>query len=134
MFAYAAIPVTCWLAAFIATPRTPLPGNEVEELVYARLLGRQQRLRLLALVATMFLFLVFVLALPQRVDPDLRDVREAARICNYPSVGFPTCYRPQPGGVWAREEWVDGNWVVAGTVTTLPPINDPYGDPGTRQR
>jgi|SRR5690349_8012222 hypothetical protein len=134
MFAYAAIPLTCWLAVFIATPRRPLPGNEIEELVYARLLGRQQRLRLLALVATALLFLVFVLTLPQRVDPDLRDVRAAGRICNYPSVGFPTCYRLQPGGMWAQEELVDGAWVVVGTVATLPPINDPYSDPGMRNR
>ena len=33
--------VSLWLAAFVAMPRQPLPHNEVQELVYARLLGRQ---------------------------------------------------------------------------------------------
>jgi len=41
MLTLIAIPLTCWLCAFVAIPRKPLPGNEVQELVYARLLGRQ---------------------------------------------------------------------------------------------
>ena len=53
----AAIPLTCWLCALIAAPRRPRVGNEVAELVYIRLLGRQQRLVLLAAVATAVLFI-----------------------------------------------------------------------------
>jgi hypothetical protein len=44
MFAYTAIPLTCWLCALLAHPHRSLPGNGVAEIVYRRLLGRQQRL------------------------------------------------------------------------------------------
>jgi hypothetical protein len=47
-----AIATTCWGCALLAIPRKPLPGNEVAELVYSRLLGRQQRLVLAAAAAT----------------------------------------------------------------------------------
>src|SRR5436305_781925 len=50
MLALATIPVTCWLCTLIATPRRPRLGDEVAELVYSRLLGRQQLLRLFAIV------------------------------------------------------------------------------------
>ncbi len=43
MFAYAIIPLTCWACALLAAPRRPAFGNEVEELVYSRLLGRTAR-------------------------------------------------------------------------------------------
>ena len=66
MLAYAAIPLTCWLCALIAAPRRPHPGNEVAELVYIRLLGRQQWLVLLAAMATAALFIALAIALPQR--------------------------------------------------------------------
>jgi hypothetical protein len=48
----AAIAATCWACALLAVPRRPMPGNEVAELVYSRLLGRQQRLVLAASTAT----------------------------------------------------------------------------------
>lgn len=41
MWTLIALPVTCWVCTLLATPRRPHLGNEVEELVYARLLGRQ---------------------------------------------------------------------------------------------
>lgn len=41
MFMFAAIPLMCWLCVLVAMPHKPLPNNEVQELVYARLLGRQ---------------------------------------------------------------------------------------------
>jgi len=54
------------LCALIAAPRRPHPGNEVAELVYIRLLGRQQWLVLLAAMATAALFIALAIALPQR--------------------------------------------------------------------
>src|SRR5690242_12795065 len=64
VLALALIPLTCWLCALVAIPRRPLPGNEVQELVYARLLGRQQRLVLLALVVSLVVGFSFVVRLP----------------------------------------------------------------------
>ncbi|MDQ6748939.1 MAG: hypothetical protein M3010_12650 [Candidatus Dormibacteraeota bacterium] len=37
-----AVPLTCWLCVLIALPRRPLPGCEVQDLVYTWLLGRQR--------------------------------------------------------------------------------------------
>ncbi len=64
----ATVAFTCWLCAFIAIPRKPLIANEVAELVYTRLLGRQQRLALLAGAMSVALLLAVVLSLPQRVE------------------------------------------------------------------
>jgi hypothetical protein len=50
MSVLATIAITCWPCASIAVPRRPRIGNEAEELVYVRLLGRQQWLVLLALL------------------------------------------------------------------------------------
>lgn len=65
--------LTCWACTLLASPGKPRFGDEAAELVYRRLLGRQQRLTLLALVATAALFLTVVLSLPHRVDatPDI---------------------------------------------------------------
>ncbi len=121
MFAYAAIPLTCWLCALIVRPQKPLVGNEVQEMVYARLLGRHQRLLILALIVTMIVFLTWVVTLPQRVDPDMNTVRHGHRTCDYPSVGFPTCYVLQRDGMWSRQELEsDGTWIVVATVSSLP--------------
>lgn len=38
MVTLATIALTCWLCTLIALPRKPLPNNEVQELVYTRLL------------------------------------------------------------------------------------------------
>ncbi|MHB8647303.1 MAG: hypothetical protein ACYDAR_16065 [Thermomicrobiales bacterium] len=112
-----AVALTCWLCSLIALPRRPLPNNEMQELVYARLLGRHHVLRLLALIVTAVLFLALVMTLPSRVDATLR----AHRVCTHPSIGFPTCYSEQRGGTWAREELGgDGNWIVVGTVFAPP--------------
>jgi hypothetical protein len=46
---------TLWLAAWLAYPRRPRGGDEVAELVCARLLGQRDRLLLLALLATALL-------------------------------------------------------------------------------
>lgn len=78
MVTLAAIMLTCWLCALVARPRKPLRGNEVQELVYSRLLGRQQTLMLLALFATAAVLIVLALTIrPNRVDADLQRVRPA---------------------------------------------------------
>ena len=77
MFAYTAIPLTCWLCALLALPRRPRPGNEIAELVYARLLGRQQRLLLLAVVVTAMTFLAIVVHLPSSINHDLSYSHQA---------------------------------------------------------
>lgn len=114
MAMFAAIPLTCWLCVLIAMPRKPLPGNEIEELVYSRLLGRHHHLRLLALIVTLFMLLGLVISLPSRVDPTLRT----RRVCTDPPSGSPTCYRPQSDGTWAQEELErDGTWHVVAIVS-----------------
>jgi hypothetical protein len=86
MHAMIVVTLTCWACTLIAAPRKPRVGDEAAELVYHRLLGRQQRLALLAFVATGALFLTVVLSLPQRVDatPDnaLPSTMHASGHCN----------------------------------------------------
>jgi hypothetical protein len=103
MLAYAAIPLTCWLATLIATPRRPRLGNEIEELVYARLMGRQERLRLLAIVVTGVAFLVLVLALPSHGGRDARFSQQGSHYCTPDEVNIPRCYTRQPDGMWMQE-------------------------------
>jgi hypothetical protein len=64
-----AIPFTCWLCALVAHPRKPRLGNEVQELVYIRLVGRQQRLLLLAAILIALIMLTLLLDAPRRVQP-----------------------------------------------------------------
>lgn len=68
MGTFIAVSITCWACALVALPRKPRLGNEVEELIYTRLLGRQRRIVLLALGVTAALFLAAVVALPQQVS------------------------------------------------------------------
>ncbi len=131
--ALAAATLTCWLAVLVARPRTPLPNNEVQELVYARLLGRQQMLALLALIVTAISFLLIVATLPQRIDPDLRLVRHAKAACieaqhvasdalDYGATVLPHCFELQAGGGWvAKAQRPDGSWQVIGTVSAPSP-------------
>ncbi len=132
MFAYAAIPLTCWICALLAAPRKPRIGNEVEELIYSRLLGRQELLALLALFVTAITFLVVVTHLPQQLDPDLNTVRQAREACieaqhaaldaaDYGVDIRARCYALQPGGMWAeRVERADGSWLLVATLTGPP--------------
>jgi hypothetical protein len=117
MWSLIAIPITCWFCTLVAAPRRPRLGNEVEELVYARLLGRQHRLVLLALLVTAVTALAFILSLPRHADASPRGA-PAQRVCTQPSVGFPTCYERQADGLWTREELQgDGTWLAVATVT-----------------
>jgi hypothetical protein len=120
----AALALSCWLCALLARPSRPLAGSEVQELVYARLLGRQQRLVLLACIASTLLALGLLLMLPQRVDADLRAIRQANADCTVQidegtQVADPArCYVLQAGGVWEQERrGEDGGWKAVGTVT-----------------
>jgi hypothetical protein len=81
----ALVALTCWMCTLLATPRRPLAGNEVAELVYVRLLGRQQRLVLLACAATAALILTLVLGMPHRLSSSAGSLPGAAAtetVCN----------------------------------------------------
>lgn len=131
MFPYAAIPLTCWLCTLLATPRKPLYGNEVAELVYTRLLGRQQVLRLLAIVATAAVVLMMILTLPSRAD-SLSGTHQSVHVsCMRPAgASFPTCYRRQADGMWAQETLQDdGTWTLIATVPAPDSYASPIGKP-----
>lgn len=137
MFTIAAIPITCWLCALIALPRRPLPDNEVQEIVYSRLLGRQRLLALFALLVTGTMFLAFVSGLPQRIDPDLREIRNQEQLCSGAGAIYeqPVCWKLQPGGIWALEIYeFDGRWRIIDTppAPAIGPANDPA--PSTKYR
>jgi hypothetical protein len=117
MLALALIPLTCWLCVLLALPRRPLLGHAVQELVYSRLLGRQQRLVLLALVATVLALLAFLATLPTPVAPGLRAHRPGSLVCTHPAVGTPTCSVLRADGWWNQEVLEDdGAWLATGTV------------------
>jgi hypothetical protein len=101
--AYAAIPLACWFAAFIATPRKPCLGNEIEELVYSRLLGRQELLRLLASIVTGLAFLAFVLGLANQGARDAGFDLASRHYCTPPEADVPHCDTFQPDGRWRQE-------------------------------
>lgn len=63
MLVFAAIPLTCWLCALLAIPHPPQPGDEVQQLVYRRLVGRHQLLIACAVIVTLALALSFALCL-----------------------------------------------------------------------
>ncbi|MGI8857016.1 MAG: hypothetical protein ACR2JW_14810 [Thermomicrobiales bacterium] len=118
MLMYAAIPLTCWLCALVAIPRKPLPNNEVQELVYSRLLGRQERLALLAFVVTAVAFIVFVAGLSQRAGANEESVAGGQQICSNAHAPLSTCYTRQMDGQWKEEQMqADGSWRVLGFVS-----------------
>lgn len=126
-------PLICWLAVLVARPRTPLPGGEVQERIYARLLGRQQMLIVLATVVTVAMLLAQIVALPEREDADLSMIRHAHAVClkehdrAADMIDFggimtaPKCYELSAGGVWlVKKQRPDGNWIIIGTATATP--------------
>jgi hypothetical protein len=122
MVAWVAVLLTCWLCALVAIPRKPRIGNEVEELVYARLLGREQRLVLLACVVTVATLLVLVLSLPRSIDPTLDAERHPPQVCPHDPYGRAAiCYRRQPDGTWVEKAvQADGTWRWVGVVAAPP--------------
>lgn len=106
MFTVVAIPLTCWICALLAIPRRARFGNEIEELVYSRLLGRQHRIALLALLATAVAFVAFVIAIPPAMQPGRDTVSGASRVCadaDSISAFRPICYDRGPGGTWVPD-------------------------------
>lgn len=110
-----------WLAAFIAMPGKPLPHNEVQELVYARLLGRQHRALLLAIIMTAVGFFTLVLSMPSSPAARPNSIPSRQQVCFDGSVMPPTCYTPQPEGAWVAEELqTNGTWRVTGVSFSVP--------------
>lgn len=117
-----------WLAAFVVMPRKPLPHNEVQELVYARLLGRQHRAILLAIIVTALGFFVLVLSMPSSPAARPSGASSRRQVCFDGSAILPTCYTPQPGGMWIQEELqASGTWRVVGVSFSAP---QPPGEKG----
>lgn len=111
--------VSLWLAAFVAMPRAPLPNNDVQELVYARLLGRQHRAFLLAIIVTALGFFALVLSMPSLPAAHPNGAPSRRQICFDDTP--PTCYTPQPGGAWLQEELqAGGTWRVVGVSLSAP--------------
>ncbi len=121
------VPLVLWLAALVARPRRPLPNNEVEELVYSRLLGRHERLMLLALIATGLVFFAGVTTIPQHVERNIVPMN-AERVCADDSaLGPPSCVTRRADGTWQREVLRSGSgWqvVATGTVSTPPTMSN----------
>lgn len=135
MWSLVAIPATCSVSALVAAPRRARVGNEVAEPVNARLLGRQQRLVLLALLVTSATLIGAVAALLRRIYPDLHALRDARGMCIYPLSGGPVCPVLQPGGKWGQAQAQrDGSWLVVPTATGPVLATNPYDDPATHMR
>ncbi len=126
MLTFALVPLTCWLCALLALPRRPLPGNEVQELVYARLLGRQQRLVLLALVVSVVVAFAVVVHLPGIALSDTTaigshaDTIGGSAVCET-GASSQVCYVPRLGGMWAVERWQPDGAVVIEDLVPVPP-------------
>jgi hypothetical protein len=116
MVTLAAVALTCWLCALLAMPRKPLPNDEIQELVYARLLGRQQTLMLLALVATAgALFALVVVARPNRADFYFDGVRHPTAVCTYGTYDAGPCAAPEADLI-IREIQDDRKSAIVATV------------------
>jgi hypothetical protein len=107
MLALATIPLTCWVCAWLARPHKPRYGDEVQELVYGRLLGRQGRLTLLALILTAGMLLGLAITLPQRIDGTFQSVRGAHAECAAEMTDATTarCFELEAGGIWVEKEY-----------------------------
>ncbi len=61
-----ALALTCWLCVLLATPRRPRRGDEVEELVHAHLVGRCQRVMVVAVIVTLGAFVTCIATVAYR--------------------------------------------------------------------
>lgn len=110
-----------WAAALIAIPRKPLPHNEVQELVYARLLGRQHRAILLAIIVTALGFFALVSSIPVNPAVQAIDDLSTQQVCANVNISPPICYTRQPGGAWIEETLqADGTWHMTGVSFSAP--------------
>jgi hypothetical protein len=119
-----AVAFTCWLCALVASPQRPLPGNEVQELVYIRLLGRRERVMLLAMAMTVIAFASIIVTLPQRAGAETDDLVISRSSCMPLLGGLDPCVTAQPGTRAVREIQDDGRSVIVSTYipdsTKLP--------------
>jgi hypothetical protein len=130
------------VCAWLAKPRKPLRGNEVQELVYGRLLGRQQRLTLLALLLTGGMLLCMIGTLPRRADSTLQAVRGAHAACvaqlgkdesesgrDEPASPTVRCYELEAGGGWVEKEYRRGSgWrTIASVAAPIDPEKTIHG-------
>ena len=112
---FIAVALTCWLCALVASPHKPLPGNEVQELVYARLLGRRERVMLLAIAMTIIAFASIVMTLPQRAGAEAGRLSRSGMSCAQLLEELDPCVTVRPGtrAVWERGD--DGQPVIVST-------------------
>lgn len=122
MLAIALAATTCWVCALVARPRRPLPGNEVQERVYSRLLSRHQRVALLAIALTAAVLLVHIGNMPSRPLTPANDALSPQSVCYDSGMIGSICYTQQPEGMWIEEQLLDnGTWRVIGISQTAPP-------------
>ena len=113
--------VTVWIAAFITMPHKPRLSNEVEELVYARLLGRQHRVLFLAIIVTALGLFALVLSMPASLAAGGKSAAPRQQMCFNTGGSAPICHTPQPGGERLEEELQkDGTWRVVGVSSVAP--------------
>ena len=110
-----AVALTCWLCALVAAPQRPLPGNEVQELVYIRLLGRRERVMLLALAMTIVAFASIVATLPQRAGAETDRLVRSGTSCIQLLGETDPCVTVQPGTRVVRERDDEGRAVIVST-------------------
>jgi hypothetical protein len=128
MFLLAAIPLTCWVCTLVATPRRPRYGNEVEELVYSRLLGRQHLLRLLAIIVTAMTCFTFALTLPSQIAPARGVFQVGQQHCTHAPGRSLVCYNLQADGRWMQEPSESaGALLTPGSTGSLNPNATPAG-------
>jgi hypothetical protein len=110
-----AVALTCWLCALAASPQKPLPDNEIQELVYARLLGRRERVMLLAVAMTIVAFASIVATLPQRAGAETGRLTRSSTSCIQLLDETDPCITVQPGTRAVRERDDEGRAVIVST-------------------
>lgn len=118
---FIAVALTCWLCTLVASPQKPLPGNEVQELVYARLLGRRERVMLLAIAMTIIAFASIVMTLPQRAGAEASRLSRSGMSCAQLLEELDPCVTIQPGTRAVRERQDDGSVVIVSTYVSGGP-------------
>jgi hypothetical protein len=90
--------VSLWVAAWVAIPHKPFSANEVQALVYSRLIGRQQRLVALAIVGTAMLLITVIVGVSQSLQADAdQAVSQAITAPINAPAPQPTIQRCNPG-------------------------------------
>lgn len=109
------VAITCWACVAVTRPGRPLPGNEVQELIYCHLLGRHQRMALIALVATGIAAFALCASLASHAGTAVEGTGVRDEHCNGTRAAELTCYRALPDGGWKAEQLqADGTWRVVG--------------------